>query len=147
MQKIKAADLAQFIKSSGENCKTHHFGGVKRGYRDDLGISVASSWEANYARYLNFLKGKGQIKDFAYEPQTFEFKERHGTTRYTPDFIVENLDGSVEYHEVKGYLDKKSKTKINRFRRDYPELKLIVIEKENYKQIAKWSHLIPNWEE
>jgi len=144
MQKIKAADLPELLKQEGK--REHHFGSVKAGYRDDLGFAVASSWEANYARYLNFLKSKGQIKDWQYEPQTFEFRERHGTTRYTPDFMVENMDSSVEYHEVKGYFDKKSKTKIKRFRRDYPELKLIVIDAENYKQIGKWSHLIPGWE-
>lgn len=144
MQKIKAVDLPALLKQ--ENKHTTPYANVKRGFRDDLGFWVASSWEANYCRYLIFLQEKGQIKRWEYEPETFEFKERHGTTRYTPDFLVENMDGSIKYHEVKGYFDRASKTKIKRFKRDYPALELIVIDKENYRQIAKWSHLIPGWE-
>ena len=77
-----------------------------------------SGWEARYAKYLEWLKSKGEIKDWKFEPRIFDFAEiRHGTTRYIPDFEVINNNGSIEYHEVKGYMDNKSKTKIKRFRK------------------------------
>ena len=43
------------------------------GIRKDLGIYVRSSWEANYARYLNFLKKSGAILRWEFEPTEFEF--------------------------------------------------------------------------
>ena len=45
------------------------------GKREDLNnLFVRSSWEANYARYLNWLVGLGEIKSWEYEPEEFEFK-------------------------------------------------------------------------
>ncbi len=118
------------------------------GKREDLGgLFVRSSWEANYARYLNWLMYIGEIKSWEYEPDDFEFPIRHGTTRYLPDFKITNNDNSIEYHEVKGYLTPKAKTQIARFHKYYPNLKLIIIDEDNYRAIAKQcKNLVPGWE-
>lgn len=118
------------------------------GKRADLGgLFVRSSWEANWARYLNWLRDNGQITGWAYEAETFEFPVRRGSRFYTPDFRVTNPDGSVEYHEVKGYMDAKSATKIRRFRKYYPGHKLILIEADTYYDMgAKIGKALPNWE-
>ena len=63
-----------------------------------------------------------------------------------PDFKVINNDDSFEYHEVKGWMDGKSKTKLRRMKQFYPDVKVIVIGEKEYKAIAEWSELIPNWE-
>ena len=58
-----------------------------------------------------------------------------------PDFKIYQNDGTVVYHEVKGYMDSKSATKIKRMAKYYPNIKLIVIQKEEYKSIMKWSRM------
>lgn len=121
---------------------------TRSGKRDDLGgLFVRSAWEANYARYLNWLVEQGEIEGWEYEADTFIF---HGVTRgaysYTPDFKVTNRGGSVEYHEVKGWMDGKSKTRLKRMTKFYPDVKVIVIGEDEYKSLARWKGLIPEWE-
>lgn len=121
---------------------------TKSGKRADLGGRFfRSAWEANYARYLNYLVSQKQIKSWEYEPKTFVF---HGTTRgvisYTPDFhITENSDEKV-WHEVKGWMDAKSKAKLKKFAKFYPDEKLIVIASVEYKAISQYARLIEGWE-
>ncbi len=86
--------------------------------------------ELQYARKLEHLKTIGAIKDFEHEPRVFWFLEiKRGIRCYLPDFRVDHLDGKSEYHEVKGYMDRKSATKIKRFRKYYPEERLVVLMK------------------
>ena len=57
-----------------------------------------SKQEANYALFLQFLKDKGDIKDWEYEPDTFYFDGiKRGVTNYTPDFKIFENDGRVRY--------------------------------------------------
>lgn len=101
-------------------------------------VYFRSKWEANYALYLDFLVRQNQIKDWEYEPGFFVFdKVAHGTTRYMPDFKVTNTDGSEEYHEVKGYMDSRSKTKLKRMVRYYPHIKLVLVDSKCYADIKK----------
>ena len=101
-------------------------------------IYFRSKWEANYALYLDFLVKQNQIDSWEYEAKMFEFEQiRHGVTRYLPDFQITNNDGSTEYHEIKGYLDSRSKTKLRRMAKYYPKVKLILIDKEVYNDIKK----------
>lgn len=106
-----------------------------------------SSWEANYARYLNFLVRQRQIVSWSFEAESFEFPVKRGTRFYTPDFKVVNLNGSVEYHEIKGWMDQRSRTKLNRMKKHHPHIKLLLIEQRAYYEIAhKVGPLIPGWE-
>ena len=121
----------------------------KGGAREDLGgLYVRSTWEANWARYLNWLISVGEIKKWEYEVDTFKFENiKRGSRFYTPDFKVTNNDGSVEYHEVKGYMDQKSETKLKRMSKYYPDVKIILIDKEQYYAVGRQvSALIPTWE-
>lgn len=119
------------------------------GKRDDLGgVYFRSAWEANYARYLNFLLERGEIAGWAFEPKTFEFtKIKRGTRAYTPDFRVDLVGGGHEWHEVKGWMDDKSKTRLSRFARYYPAEKLIVIDQAWFRSANKTiARMLPNWE-
>ncbi|WP_297846265.1 hypothetical protein [Pseudomonas sp.] len=119
----------------------------KGGKREDLGIFVRSSWEANYARYLNWLKSRKEILEWKYEPVTFEFPVKKGTRFYTPDFEVHNPDGRVEYHEVKGWNHPKGKTALARMAKYHPSIPIIMIDKPVYMQLRKeMGRIIPNWE-
>lgn len=136
------------VHRSKYNNNTKSYSYARGGKRDDLGIYVRSSWEANWARYLNFLKKHGEIQDWVYEPETFEFAGiKRGSKFYTPDFLVIEKDGSRVYYEIKGYMDAQSKTKLRRMKKYHPNIKIIVVEKKQYYAVArKVRGLIPNWE-
>lgn len=105
-----------------------------------------SSWEANIGAYLQFLKDKKQIKDWVHEPKTFWFLEiKRGVRSYLPDFFVTNNNGTTYYIEVKGYMDAKSKTKLKRMKKYYPEIKLDLIEQKRYNEIKRFKNVIPDW--
>lgn len=106
-----------------------------------------SSWEANYGRYLEFQRVNGMIRSWQHEPETFWFEGiKRGTCSYLPDFKVTTLNGTVEYHEVKGWMDHKSKTKIKRMAKYHPLIRLIVIDSNRYKALAKTARtFVPEW--
>lgn len=108
-----------------------------------------SRWEANYARYLEWLKSLGQIKDWAHEPEVFWFEAiKRGVRSYKPDFRVWENDGSSALHEVKGWMDDRSRTCLRRMAKYYPAEKLIVIDGRQYRAIRlKVMSLIPDWED
>ncbi|CAB4136473.1 Protein of unknown function DUF1064 [uncultured Caudovirales phage] len=115
-------------------------GGYKKYYR--------SRWEANYARFLQWLKETGKIKEWKHEPKTFWFEGiKRGCVSYLPDFWVEELDGNDSFHEVKGWMDDRSKTKIKRMAKYYPNVSLVVIAAKEYKSIEdNFSRMIEGWE-
>ena len=119
----------------------------KGGYRDDLGIYVRSKMEANFARYLKWMKDQGDIKVWAYEVNEFVFPVKRGMVSYKPDFLIIENDGSMMYYEVKGYMDQRSITALKRMKKYYPHIKIIVIDKYFMKRLEDVKNLIPNWEE
>lgn len=121
---------------------------TKGGKREDLNdMYFRSSWEANYARYLNFLMDNEEIIKWEYEVDKFDFPVERGTREYTPDFKIFENDGRIVYHEVKGWMDAKSKTKLKRMAKYYPEEVVIIVGEDEYKAISKQvRNLIPNWE-
>lgn len=130
-------------------------GGINRntskrgGKRDDLnGQYFRSGWEANYARHLNWLVEQKVISRWEFEPDTFYFEGiKRGSRFYTPDFKVFENNGEYAYHEVKGWMDPKSKTKLKRMARYYPMEKIVLIDSPVYTAIAKqMKGLIPTWE-
>ena len=74
-----------------------------KGKREDLNCFFRSTWEANYARYLNHIGIK-----WKYETVTYQLGNNK---TYTPDFLLE--DGSLV--EIKGWLTEKGADKINLF--------------------------------
>jgi hypothetical protein len=129
--------------------QSRRYNHIKSGKRPDLDNQFfRSKMEANFARYLKLLKRCGNIHDWKYEADTFEFhKIKRGTRFYLPDFKVwDTPDSEPYYYEVKGFMDAKSKTKLKRMAKYYPEVKVIIIDDKAYRQIAKHKHLIAGWE-
>ena len=122
----------------------------KGGWRDIGGINkyYRSRWEANYARYLEWLKQKGEIADWKHEPTTFWFENiKRGVRSYLPDFLVTENNGKQVYHEVKGWMDPKSKTKLKRMAKYYPDVQVLLIDKSAYTALKKaLVGLISGWE-
>jgi hypothetical protein len=101
-------------------------------------IHFRSSWEITVAYYLEFCRLKGEILKWEYEPDTFWFlKILRGVRSYKPDFKITKNDGSIYYEEVKGYMDSKSKTKLNRMRIYHPNIEVRVLDKDRYKSIER----------
>lgn len=115
-------------------------GGKKNYYR--------SRWEANYARYLEWLRRRGEIKDWKHEPEVFWFDAiKRGVRSYKPDFRVWENDGSSRLHEVKGWMDSRSRTTLRRMAKYHPEQEIVLIDSKAYKKIGDtFGGLVPGWE-
>lgn len=113
---------------------------IKRGYYSINGKKYffQSSWEANYALYLDFLLKQNKILKWEYETDVFIFEKiKFGTRSFRPDFKVFENDGGITYHEVKGWMNKQSKTKLNRMRIYYPGIKIRLVDREVYRRLEK----------
>ena len=123
---------------------------TKAGAREDLaGLYVRSSWEANYARYLNLMVKIGVVEHWEYEPRTFWFLAiKRGVRSYKPDFCVKYRDkAEAVYVEVKGYFDAKSKTKLKRMKKYHPAVVIEFVGATEYRGLAaQWKQSIPGWE-
>jgi hypothetical protein len=110
-------------------------------------IYARSRWEANYARFLEWQKQQKLLTDWEHEPTTFWFKGiKRGVTNYTPDFRITTISGGFEYHEVKGWMDSKSATKIKRMAKYFPLVVLRVIKGDWFKANRNLIGLVPEWE-
>lgn len=108
-----------------------------------------SQWEANYAHYLEFQKLQGLIKSWEHEPHTFWFEGiRRGCCSYLPDFRVVYPSARVEFHEVKGWMDARSITKIKRMAKYFPHVALIVRDASWYRANRfNLSRIVKGWKQ
>jgi hypothetical protein len=130
--------------------KSNNYSRTKKGWfvKDGQKIAMRSSWEFNYAHFLNKLVLDGKIKSWEYEAKSFKFpKLIFGCRTYTPDFLVIKNDDTIIYHEVKGWMDEKSILKIKLMKKYFPKVKLKIIDEMKYKAIEKNKNTIPNWGE
>lgn len=138
----KYGTIAPHLKNYSTSWKQgwREIGGKRNYYR--------SSWEANYGRYLEYLKQNHFIHEWYHEPKTFWFEKiKRGALSYLPDFKVEKENGSHYWVEVKGYMCSRSKTKIKRFRKQFPEEELLIINEKWFKSNAKkLKAIIKDWE-
>lgn len=122
-----------------ENSKRGNIGAGWYEFENGKKYYLRSTWELKYAKYLEFLKKQGKIKDWAYEEDEFWFdKIKRGVRSYKPDFKIYNLDNTFEYVEVKGYWDSKSITKIKRMKKYYPDIKISKVDTEFFKKMNKF---------
>lgn len=115
-----------------------------------------SKSEYRYACYLEFLRLNGDILEWLYEPQEFTWQNQAGNkVKYKPDFkVVEKIgvapSGMIEarrsWHEVKGYMDKRSKAKLKGFAKHYPDEKLILVDAPWFRRNSpKLKGLVKGW--
>lgn len=86
------------VPGAGEPCKGNRLGAAQIGslrhpspYRSNL--------EAAYAGYLHGLMLAGDIQFYKFEPLRLILAD---ACTLTPDFLVMQKDGTLEFHEVKG---------------------------------------------
>lgn len=128
------------VKRGSWQAGWREIGGKRNFYR--------SRWEANYARYLEWLKTLGEITEWQHEPETFWFEEiRRGVRSYKPDFRVWEKGGST-LHEVKGWMDDRSRVCLKRMAKYYPHEKIVLVDGRQYRAIRlKVMRLVPDWED
>ncbi len=73
-------DLTEIEKGKRGNAYRH----TKTGFREDLGLTLRSNWEANFARILNAYKIK-----FEFEPTVFSFPIKRRDQRLYSRFLYE----------------------------------------------------------
>lgn len=120
-----------------------------------------SKWEANYARYLEWLRldpdQGNEVIQWSHEKSTFWFEAiKRGVRSYLPDFkvtkLVHNKQSGTsklvsEYHEIKGHMDNKSLTKLKRMAKYYPDVQIVLIDAYKYAEIERTiGRRIPGWE-
>jgi len=136
--KQKYADGMQIPQSKGNK-------------RADLGMYFRSTWEANYARILNY-----ENTEWEYETGRFSLLDDAGEIAavYTPDFLVNG-----KWIEIKGHADasddwecdckrcERDKLKMLLFAEQYPDEEIEIIGKREYRKISKkYASIIESWE-
>jgi hypothetical protein len=139
IQREKVANGSFFIVPMGtearkrlsEEQSLHNRGGKSKWF-DVGGIKVQGTWERNLALKFNELGIKWT------KPSTnndvWKYIQDGIEKSYAPDFHL--LDYNI-WLEVKGYWWGRDKEKMEIVRKTYPDRKIIVIEKEDYKKILK----------
>jgi hypothetical protein len=145
-----SAALKSRLESQGTLASPRPNASWKAGWREvgDKRNYYRSRWEANYGRYLQWLKERGAIADWKHEPETFWFEGiKRGVRSYLPDFRVFENDGFSKLHEVKGWMDARSKTTLRRMAKYHPHETIILIRERDYNEIArKVGPMISGWE-
>ena len=83
-----------------------------------------SSWERRFAELLEFRRTAGEIKSWQYEPITLKLP---GGVRYTPDFLITDLDDWLSIVEVKGVLKDSARIKLRQAVELYPSFRWYVV--------------------
>jgi hypothetical protein len=78
-----------------------------RGVRREAG--VMNKTEQKYADLLSLRARVGEVAHFAFEAVKLRLADK---TFYTPDFMVMLADGTIEFHEVKGFWEDDARVKI-----------------------------------
>jgi hypothetical protein len=145
----RRSDALRARLNAGEEVLRRGYSRGRQGKRADLGIYVRSAWEANFCRYLIWLQSRGDIYKWEYETDTFVFEAiKRGTRSYMPDFkIWETAESTPYYVEVKGWLDQKGKTKLERMAKYFPHIRVDLFDKTQYRDLEnKLGRVIPGWE-
>ncbi len=145
--RLSSKSFNKILQKNPKNIPKNKF---KQGWRNiaERRIYFRSRWEANLGFYMQWQKQRKMIIDWEHEPKTFWFEGiKRGCVSYLPDFKIINLDGSHYWVEVKGFMDSKSKTKIRRFKKYFPQEHLRVLDSKWYTANSKkLKNIVPGWE-
>lgn len=153
-RKVPVHQVEKSIKSRYEkygSISTHRPHATwKAGWRTVGGKSIyfRSRWEFNYAAYLESLRVSGSVSSWVHEPKAFLLSTPGGRVRgYLPDFQVTLAAGDVQYHEVKGWMDERSREKLVLMSSQHPSAVIVLIDKAWFRKHEKTlSQTIPGWE-
>lgn len=107
----------------------------KRGYRARGKTSAPNDLnrlERRYADHLRTLQLAGEIHSFAFERHNLKLADK---TYYKPDFEVMLPDGSIEFHEVKGFMEEDANVKIKVAADQFPQFVFRLVQ---WDRLAGW---------
>ena len=90
--------------------------------------------EERYSAVLADRQAAGEIIAWWYERWTFKLAD---DTRYTPDFMVQLPDGTIEAHEVKGFMQEDARVKIKVLPEMFP-VRCVVVRERAKKNGGGW---------
>jgi hypothetical protein len=94
--------------------------------------------ESRYADVLCARLLAGEIIAYWYERWTFKLAD---DTRYTPDFMVQLPDGTIEAHEVKGFMETHARVKIKVLPEMFP-VRCVVVRERAKKNGGGWEETV-----
>jgi hypothetical protein len=106
-------------KSLLGNRNANHRGDRQSFYKD---IRMDSSWEVKVAKYLD-------SQSIIWKYSHLRYKLSDGSFIHPDFFIFDEFDNIIEIVEVKGYFREANKIKFQKFKREYPELKVSLWDK------------------
>jgi len=84
--------------------------------------------ERRYYDHLRTLQLAGKIHSFAYERHNLKLADR---TYYKPDFEVMLPDGTIEFHETKGFMQEDANVKIKVAADQFPQYVFRLVQWKN----------------
>lgn len=87
--------------------------------------------EQAYSQHLEERRQKGEILSWRYEAVRLKLAD---LTHYTPDFLVVDQEGNVEFHEVKGFWQDDARVKIKVSAQAYPEFLFLAVQRKGTKR-------------
>lgn len=130
---IKSSDLPEHVRQQIRRQKPV----AKAEARGPLPKPRMNKWEQEYSSRLQGLVAAGGVLWFAFEPMKLRLGANYKTT-YTPDFLVQGADGTLEVHEVKGRKREDAMVKLKTAAGMYP-FRFVLVEKD--KGNWKWSEV------
>lgn len=114
--------------------RSNPYSHVKRGKSEEFGgVFFRSGAEVTLAKYFKLRGWRWE-----YEPEEFLFPMPRGTVCFTPDFRVWLDDTHYKWVEMKGWFDSKTKTKLRRFAKFYPEHCKRLVLVTDWKECEAW---------
>lgn len=116
--------------------------GLKRMYA--LGRMKAGEMnktEKEFANHLQRELDNHKILSFAFEPVTLKLAK---DLRYTPDFMVHEIDGYITFYEVKGFWRDDALAKIKMASEKFPMFRFVSVKKRTAKERKE---IGSDWEE
>lgn len=95
-----------------------------------------NSLEQEYEQHLMQLQAQGRVLWFEFEPMTLKLADR---TTYTPDFLVQMADRTLELHEVKGRWMDDARVKIKIAADVFRVFRFVGIKKRPKKEGGGWA--------
>jgi hypothetical protein len=80
--------------------------------------------------YAFLLEHDPLVVDWKYEPVTFRLAD---DTRYTPDFWVLRKDGTLEFHETKGFMRPQARIRLMVAAAQFPEFRFFLVTRPTVK--------------
>ncbi len=130
---LKRTQLPQEARS-GQNVTLTKDGGVARPGGPAAGSPYRSKLEARYAQHVAALQVGKQIRRWWYEPVKLRLAAK---TFYSPDFLIENLDGSLVFIEVKGWMRDDAAVKLKVAAAQVPWARFVLVRWEQGQWIER----------